>query len=191
MSQYYYTVASLPALRFEETPFLTRAEFLEYCRIEVSDTDAAIIENASIWSEAETGADETRTGPYNGVLTEWNRGIREIQRQAALIRAQGLGRDADRIPRPDVTDAGLPERLRQILNEDNPLKTENALLRLLWQRADWLEAGHHFDCEKLIVYHLKLQIAARRSRINDSEAGRDEFDSQYEKVAQSLMEIAT
>jgi hypothetical protein len=190
VAQYYYTVASLPALRFEEAPFLSRDEFLEYCRIEVSDGDLQVIQHAEIWSEQDSGDDDERS-PANALLAEWNRGLQEVQRQTALIRAQSLGRDADRIPRPDVTDAGLPERLRQILNEDNPLKTENALLRLLWQRAEWLEAGHHFDCEKLIVYHLKLQIAARRSRINDAEAGRTEFDSQYEKVAQSLMEIAT
>ncbi|MCG8480145.1 MAG: hypothetical protein MI724_13690, partial [Spirochaetales bacterium] len=70
-------------------------------------------------------------------------------------------------------------------------KIENALLRWLWQTADSLETGHHFDREKLVVYHLKLQIAARRARINDGEAGGEAFDHQYNEVAQSLMEIAT
>ncbi len=189
MAQYYYTVASLPALRFEELPFLSQEEFLDYCRIEVTPEDLARIEDARIWYD-----DVVPTKPLsrsNGVLQEWVAGLQELQRQGALIRAQALGRDTDRIPRPDVTDAGLPERLRQILNEENPLKTENALLRLLWQRADALETGHHFDCEKLIVYHLKLQIAARRGRLHDTDAGSTEFDRQYEVVAQSLMEIAT
>lgn len=189
MRQYYYTVASLPAIRFEETPFLTQDEFLEYCAIEASADDIAVIASASIWSAED--AETAESHRYGGVVDDWNAWLQEVQRQSALIRAQALGRDTDRIPRPDVTDAGLSERLRQLLNEDNPLKSENALLRLLWQTAESLEAGHHFDREKLFVYHLKLQIAARRARINDAEAGSDAFDRQYEEVAQSLMEIAT
>ena len=185
MRQYYYTVASLPAIRFEETPFLTQDEFLEYCDIEVDADDRRYIRTARIW-----GADEDEHAD-TGVSLLWNTHLQEIQRHAAVIRAQNLGRDAERLPRVDMQDATLPERLRQILNEDTPLKTENALLRLLWQHAESLEAGHHFDREKLFVYHLKLQIAARRTRLNDSESGADEFDRQYEVVAQSLMEIAT
>jgi hypothetical protein len=186
--QYYYTVASLPAIRFEETPFLSQEEFLEYCAIETAPEDLEMIRSAVIW----LSNDDTSEGsPSSPVLRDWIAGLRELQRQAALIRAQALARDTDRISRPDITDAGLAERLRMVMNEDTPLKTENALLRLLWQRAESLEAGHHFDREKLLVYHLKLQIAARRARINDTEAGSAAFDQQYEVVAQSLMEIAT
>lgn len=187
MRQYYYTVASLPALRFDEAPFLTQEEFLEYCEIEASEDDLAVIRSAEIWRTT----DEEIPKSESATLDAWNSLLQELQRSAALVRAQNIGRDADRIPRPDVTDAGLGERIRQVLNEDNPLKTENALLRLLWQNAEGLEAGHHFDREKLLVYHLKLQIASRRARINDAERGNEEFDRQYEEVAQSLMEIAT
>jgi hypothetical protein len=203
VAQYYYTVASLPAQRFSEKSFLTQEEFLEYCRIEVSPDDIAVIEAARIWygesdttasaSTSESGSAASAGGGKavagNALLTAWKKRLLDIQRQAALARAQLLGRDADDIPRVDLTDVGLPEQVRQILNEDNPLKTEIALLRILWHQADVLEAGHHFDCEKLIVYHLKLQIAARRARINDVEAGREEFDRQYDTAAQSLMEI--
>lgn len=185
MRQYYYTVASLPAIRFEESPFLSQDEFLEYCEIEADPRDMDYVRAARIW-----GA-ENDTPVKEGVYGEWDARLREIQGNAALIRAQNLGRDTDRLPRPDMQDATLPERLRQILNEENPLKTENALLRLLWQHAESLEAGHHFDREKLFVYHLKLQIAARRTQLNDAERGAEEFDQQYEVVAQSLMEIAT
>jgi hypothetical protein len=183
--QYYYTVASLPAIRFEESPFLSQDEFLDYCEIEADPRDMQYIREARIW-----GAEDEPVGE-DGVRAEWDDRLREIQRHAALVRAQSLGRDADRLPRAEMQDATLPERLRQILNEENPLKTENALLRLLWQHAESLEAGHHFDREKLFVYHLKLQIAARRTRLNDAEQGAEEFDQQYEVVAQSLMEIAT
>lgn len=191
MRQYYYTVASLPAIRFDEAPFLSAEEFLDYCAIEADESDLSVIRSAEIWRSSDNSEIDGAETTGDDLLDRWNTTLLEIQRSAALIRAQNIGRDADKIARPDIQDAGLNERLRQILNEENPLKTENALLRLLWQYAEALEAGHHFDREKLIVYYLKLQIAARRTRINDAAQGNEEFDRQYEEVAQSLMEIAT
>jgi hypothetical protein len=193
--QYYYTVSSLPAIRFEEVPFLDADEFLEICRIETSPDDQALIEAARILPEAddeEGEKDDERDGlRFAGVLGDWNRTISDFRFHAAQIRAQNLGWDAERIPRPLGLDASMGERCRAILNEDTPLKMEHALMRWLWQLADDLESGHHFDREKLVVYHLKLQLAARRARLADSEGGGEEFDRQYEEVAHALMEIAT
>lgn len=192
MRQYYYTVASLPAIRFEEPPFLDVEEFLEICRVETSPEDQALIEAARILPEGEDEAGDGRDGPpLEGVLADWNRTVGDFRSHAAQIRAQNLGWDAERIPRPLGLDASMGERSRAILNEDTPLKMEYALMRWLWQLAGDLETGHHFDREKLVVYHLKLQLAARRARLADSEGGGEEFDRQYEEVAHVLMEIAT
>lgn len=190
MQQYYYTVASLPALRFEEPPFLSQDDFLELCRIEATPEDQRVIEMASIHPESDPdGGDAGTAAP--GVLGVWNRILREFHIHAAQIRSQNLGWEADRIPRAEGIDASMSERTRAILNEENPLKMETALMRWLWQVADDLESGHHFDREKLVVYHLKLQLATRRALLTDSEGGQEEFDRQYKVVAQSLMEIAT
>jgi hypothetical protein len=190
--QYYYTVASLPALKLEEQPFLSRDGFLELCAVEMSDDDMRYVESARIRLEGEDAsiAGRSPTDPA-GTASEWNRSLREFQQQAAIMRAQNLGWEAERLPRPDVQDATIPERLRQILNEENPLKRELGVLRWLWGEAEALEPGHHFDRERLFLYHLKLQIALRRTDITDGEAGNDEFDRQYNEVAESLMEIAT
>jgi hypothetical protein len=189
VKQYFYTVASLPALKFEETPFLSEEVFLEMCAVEATPEDFRYISSAEIRIDRE---DLLLPLPgETGVVAEWNRMLREFQLQAAIIRAQNLGWEVERLPRPDVQDATIPERLRQILGEDNPLKRELAVLRWLWNAAESLETGHHFDREKLVLYHLKLQIAQRRLRITNSEAGNDAFDEQYKQVAESLMEIAT
>lgn len=190
MQQYYYTVASLPAIRLEEEPFLTGEEFLDICRIETSPDDQNVIEAARILP-AESDDSESRQETYPGVLAAWNRTVRDFQFHAAQIRAQNLGWETERIPRSEGLDASMSERTRGILNEDTPLKMENSLMRWLWQVAEELETGHHFDREKLVVYHLKLQLAARRARLADREGGNEEFDRQYRDVAHSLMEIAT
>ncbi|MEX2443073.1 MAG: hypothetical protein WD492_05685 [Alkalispirochaeta sp.] len=192
MKQYYYTVASLPALKLEEQPFLSQNDFLEACAVEMDAKDMEYVGSALIRMEGEEASivGVSSSDPV-GIASEWIRTLREFQQQAAIIRAQNLGWEAERLPRPDVQDAAIPEQLRQILNDENPLRRELGILRWLWAVADTLETGHHFDREKLFLYHLKLQIALRRTRITDSDAGNEEFDRQYNEVAESLMEIAT
>lgn len=190
MNQYFYTVSSLPALRFEEEPFLNGDSFLEMCAVELSEEDLTYVRGATILLENASEEGEA-TADSGSLHARWSAFQRELQRQLALIRAQQLGVDAERLPRPDVTEASLAERLRQLMNEDTPLKRELAILRLLWQTVDAFAVGHHFDREMLYAYHVQLQIALRRSRITDSDAGGVVFDEQYAQVAQSLMEIAT
>ena len=192
MKQYYYTVASLPSLKQEEQPFLSQDDFLEICAVEMDGTDREYVASAHIRLEGDQ-ASVVGSSPNDpvGIVSEWNRFLRELQQQAAILRAQNTGWEAERLPRPDVQDAAIPERLRQTLNEENPLKQELGILRWLWSVAESLETGHHFDRENLFLYHLKLQIAWRRTRITDDDAGNEEFDRQYNEVAESLMEIAT
>lgn len=192
MRQYYYTVASLPALQLDELSPLSMEQFHEACDVELTDEDRAYVLGAYIRLEGD-GARVTgqAADDPSGLLAQWSVILREFQQQAALIRAQNLGWEIDRMPRPDVSDAQMPERLRQILGEDSPLKRELAILRWLWSTAEQLETGHHFDREKLLLYHLKLQMTLRRARLTDSEAGNEEFEAQYNRVAESLMEIAT
>jgi len=192
VKQYYYTVASLPALKLEEQPFFSTEDFLEVCAVEMDSTDLEYVASAQIRLEGERAAVVgTAADDPGGTASEWNRLLREFQQQAAILRAQNLGWEAERLPRPDVQDATIPARLRQILNDENPLKREFGILRWLWDGAETLETGHHFDRENLFLYHLKLQIAWRRTRITDDDAGNEEFDRQYNEVAESLMEIAT
>ncbi len=192
MKQYYYTVASLPALKLEEQPFLTQDDFLAICAVEMDVADLDYVASARIRLEGEQASVvDTSPSQPTEIVAEWNRVLREFQQQAAILRAQNLGWEAERLPRPDMQDATIPERLRQILNEETPLKQELGVLRWLWFMAESLETGHHFDRDKLFLYHLKLQIALRRTYITDSDAGNEEFDRQYNVVAEELMEIAT
>lgn len=191
MRQYYYTVSSFPALRFEEEPFLDISSFLELCAVEVSPEDLAYVASASIWMDTMPEGDvEAPAGDDSSVRYRWQRALRDVQLQAAQMRAQNLGREGERFAPVSGTDASLAERVRSILNEDTPLKMELALMRRLWNTAEELEPGHHFDRDTLFLYHVKLQIAIRRARITDSGEGGAEYDRQYEGVAESLMEIA-
>lgn len=193
MKQYYYTVASLPALQFDEAPALTLESFLETLEIEVDEVDRAYILAGRIApvaadGGAESGEDEPVV-PESSLVDIWNRRLGELHRVAAQARAQQLSWEAERLPRPDVSEAGLPERVRAILSEETPLRVELAWMRALWMVTEQLDTGHHFDREQLAAYYLRLQLALRRVRIADAEAGDRELQHQYEKAAETLMEI--
>lgn len=192
MNQYYYTVASLPAIRFDEPPFLDADAFLEACRAEVSPEDMAVIAGARILPPppepdaagtlpASPGTDVDRESP--DLLSSYYRIVGEFQRFAAQIRARNLGWDAERLPMPEGLDPAMGDRARAILNESNPLRAETALMRWLWQVVEALETGHPFDREALVAYHLKLLIAARRVATQDAARGTRNFDDQYREAA--------
>ncbi len=146
--RYYYFLAQLPALRFGKEPGISIPAFLAEAEKWLTRGDAAVLRRASLFDLSGEAAgcrllerlrDFERS--FRTELAEWRRARRE-------------GRDA-RTSFP----AGL-------VREGNPLEVERKLLGWRWDRLEEEEAGHHFDLEAAILYHLKLQIAARLAVYN-------------------------
>lgn len=185
MSQYYYSVAALPALRLEETPVYSSARFAEQCAVDVSPADLALILSARVWPDSTAVSAD---GP--AVLRAWYAHVADLQRYLGAARASKLGWDASELPRAAGIDPSIAESARQLVAEEDPARAEAALLRLLWSLLDTLEVGHYFDVEKLIIYYLRLQLVERRQTLIDVEAGQAEFKRQYNTVAETLVEHA-
>ena len=184
MSQYYYTVAALPALRFEDPPVYDRARVLEQCEVEVAPADIAAILAAKLWpSEADTTAAKS-------VLARYYELVFDLQRYMAAARAAKLGWDAGELPRASGVEPSLADMARGLVIDDEPARAEQSLLRYLWTVLEDLEVGHYFDLNILILYHLRLQLVERRVTIANLEAGQAEFRRQYNTVAESLLEHA-
>lgn len=181
---YYYTVAALPALRFDDPPVFDRARFLEQCAVEVSPRDIAAILGARLWPAA---AD---TAPTAGVMTRYRALVLDLQRYIAGGRAAKMGWDAADLPRASGAEPSLADVARALVADDDPARAEYSLLRFLWSVLDDLEVGHYFDLDILILYHLRLQLVERRLTIANQEAGQAEFKRQYNTVAESLLEHA-
>lgn len=179
MRQYYYSVSVLPALLFDEIPFFSADEFLEHCATFVSPADMDVIRSACLGGES----------GGSGALTRWNEFATDIRFYLARLRAGALGWDTETLPEPAGSDPRLGDFARQLTQQDNVRKAELALLRRMWEFLDEIELGHFFDRDALVIYYLRLQIAARRATLTDDEAGSAEFTRQYEEVAQTTMEI--
>ena len=180
MGQYYYTVATLPMLSFDGTQFPEIDEFLDLAGRTMSSKDYGLVTRAVLRPEP---ADM----PQNSVLKRWYEleiGLRnELVRQRAAQLNRAEQRNLRRTPGGDDLRGtlGTAEAAREALTQETPLKAELVLLRHRWAILEDLEATHHFDVEKLIVYYLKLQILWRKQAFN-REDGSNVFERTYNTV---------
>ncbi|TVR90142.1 MAG: DUF2764 family protein [Spirochaetaceae bacterium] len=184
MSQYIYTVASLPTPHLDSDVFLSIEEFLEICRRFMGDRDYAELESAVVPLN-------TEQEPSNPVLAEWHRRKRGLQNQLAVLRAAKKEQSADKYVRPDADGRshlempGVLEAARAASQEQSPLRAEEVLLRWEWNLLDELEVGHFFDLERLIIYYLRLQVLSRKARFNRPD-GEERFKEVYQGVSRNF-----
>ena len=168
MSEYYYLVASLAALRFDAPPPMSRQELLSRCGEQMSASDFQAVAAAAL-----DGLSGARCA--SPALRKWNRRETSLRNALVRLRAQKLGRD----PHPYLQDIdeelGPEEAAREAVSASDPLEAERLLDRVRWSCLDELEVGHFFDTERLVVYALKLLILERIAAMS-RERGQEEFE---------------
>jgi len=148
---------------------LSRDAFLDACGRELTGSDLALVKGASI-------RDTEPASPTCDVLDSWRTWETSLRNHLVRLRASRKGWDADTYLRESDDVYGTAEIARAAFGEGSPLDGEEILNRARWSRVNELEAGHHFDVEKLVTYHLKLQILERKSSF-DKEAGSKKLES--------------
>lgn len=180
MSQYYFTVSSLPGIDLDSEPSINSSEFLEICRSSVSEEDFSIISMVSLDSfEYET---------ENTVLKRWAVFEQSLRNELAALRSGQTGIDSQKYVRQFIDDTTAPGIAAAALKQENPLKTEMFLMRARWTFLDELEVGHFFDIEKLIVYFIRLLLLERKALFNE-QAGNNNFMEIYEQIKTAIREM--
>lgn len=180
MAQYYFLVASLPFLSYENPDAVPPEVFLKTAAEHLTGTDYEILESAQL---------EPADGPGTDLptLVQWNRFERGLRNELVRVRAAGLGVDPEQYVRPDMAgrqwtdESGVATVAREAVGEESPLSGEDVLGRARWARLDDLETGHFFDIDRLVIYSLKLQLLARK-RLFDREGGEKAFRAATEKI---------
>lgn len=173
MDLYYYTLASLPALSFEAPPPIREEEFLAVCRSIMQPGDCEAVSRLSL------GLDPGLTGL--AVVDRWKAWLETLRGELARQRAQRLGRDAQKYAHIGGFIAQAQELARAVMSETSPALAEQTLLRAAWSFLDDLEPGHNFDLERVVLYALKLMIAALKARRNRKD-GAENFSSIYTSI---------
>lgn len=181
MSQYYFMVASLPLLTYENAAPIRSEEFLDIARANMRPGDVAKVIGASIDAPQAVAC----ATPAERAWRVYERGLRNV-----LVRARGARRaiDAGQYIRTDyllhdeTERAGLEELAREATSAPSPLTGEDLLNRARWDELESLTAGHSFDVEHVVLYYLKLQLLERRGKFT-----RDQGEPAFQLATESIM----
>ena len=174
MATYYYLVSTLPMVFFDSENFPDSKQFLTSCSDWLIPHDMALLESADI------DISELRISGCQ-LLDRWNHWVASLTYQLALLRAGTKGKDTDRFADYTDTVLGHDAVARDAVAQSSPLHAEDMLDKTKWEYLDFLEGGHYFDIEKLIIYYLKIQILNRKKNFI-TEKGTANYNALYEKI---------
>jgi len=153
MDKYYYLIAQLPFLRFEEKTYISKESFLEEAKKWLSDKDFKEITKA--------GLDDLKSKGASSFLREY--------KKIELTLREGLASHRQK-------KENQPRGFDKNLLEGNPLEIEKKLLFWRWQKVDELAQDFSFSREAVLAYFIKLQILEKLSEF-DKKKGTEKFDS--------------
>lgn len=184
MSQYFYLVATLPLLSFDQEHIPSSQEFLALCRSHLESEDFALLSRALLKPSGDTTALSLDYEPIldgERVVQAWLTWESRLRDELVRLRAQRLGMDASGYLSDAAYVTGVYEAAREAIGSASPLDGEELLDRARWSYLDELESGHFFDIARLIVYFLRLQLLERRA-LFDRERGKKRFGELYAAV---------
>ena len=165
MASYYYLVATLPMLRYEDScPFSTE-EFLELCRSNVNKKDYKII------SEALSDSDSSH--PF---VNKWYQFNNSVKKELAEQRSKKLNINSEKYKNTNDKEFTIAEGVRAALAAKNAFEGELLLMKLYWKYLDEESTNHVFDLVGLLAFAIKLKLLERKSRF-DKVDGNKEFKS--------------
>ena len=176
MAQYYYTVASLPAVQLEQEPPITSEYFLDACKYTITEKDYQTLLMATIMPEGV---------PSHPAIAKWYAWEITLRNELVKLRAQLTGFEAEQFIKETDSTCGGFDIAREASGAANPALGEEVLDRARWRYLEEMEIGHIFDMTALIVYYLKLQIAERRKVMN-VENGTANYKELYNRITAKI-----
>mgnify|MGYP001767797458 CR=1 FL=1 len=166
MSSFYvYLLSSLPMLHFGAKPPFSYARFMELCRAQVPESDAALLEAV----DQETGA-LVLTQP---TMRRWVDFDTTLRNELARGRAARLHVEATAYLRQEASvDLSVVHAAQAALRQPSPLDGERMLDEMRWRFLEEAAVGHYFDLDRLVIYALELKILLRWERISVADKAR-------------------
>ncbi len=180
MAQYYYTVASLPLLDYEDPGDLKYEDYLDECRKWLPPREAAVLEASLISPETE------KTLP--GIAEVYRKWEISLRNELVLLRAASLGLNPEDFLAPSEHFPDTAVLAASAFKEESPLEAENILNRGRWDFIESLKSGHFFDLEFLVLYALQLQILERKRCFNE-EAGQARYQEIYKNILCGIEDV--
>jgi hypothetical protein len=173
---YYYFVATLPWLNYEDSPPVSSDDFREHCSTILDDENAGLLQycyyNPSM-------AVETVHATGSDFIDHFLSRERCLALNLAYLRSGKLKRSSPGDPPHDVPRAEAVAKAA--FEMDDPLEAAIYIDMERWGALDAMVGLDLFGVNNIFAHLMKLQLQERRQRY-DAESGAAEYKMRYESI---------
>ena len=190
MRAYYYLMAQLPYLMYDQKPPMSSEEFKELAVALLQKCDADIISNISNIIKSSGDAEEpafNEKAPSTGnfFMDKWLDWERTLRQNIARERAIKLKRrDAAKLEPPVFPADAAQAAIKVAIGDGSPLDKEIMLDKVRWNAVESLAGNDYFHRNSVFAYYLKLLLLERKLSFN-AEKGFAEYKSLYASIVKS------
>ena len=182
--QYFALKASLPYLKFGETPYLSRERFMEYCEVFLDRKELEYLQALSLQDPGKKSVKGSTEAKFSSFETA-------LRNALVTFRAKKKGRKADIFLRENSgseADRDMSNLINLLQNASDALEREKILDNARWTFLDEMELGHYADLDALSIYCRKLLILEKWTQYQKEQAGKnlEETVSTVEKTARKI-----
>ena len=173
---YYYLIAQLPNLVYEQKPSMSSQDFLDLAKSLISKGDYALLKDLSLEMK------EEKTGCK--FIDNWQDWERDLRMNLAKLRAIKLKRE---LPPEPVFHMDIAAVATKAVDEHSPLEGEIMLDKVRWHAIEEFAGSDYFHRNSVFAYYLKLLLIERRMSFN-VDKGFSEYKSLYASIVESGQE---
>jgi len=179
---YYYLMAQLPYLVFEQKPPMSSAAFKDLCTYQLTEADNALMAELSLTQDKDLSE---KTGC--SFIDEWREWDYCFTINLAKQRAIKLKRDPNSIKETADIHLDILSLIAKAMDELSPLEGETIVDKARWIAIESFTGSEYFDRNHVYAYYLKLLLLERR-QFFDTEKGFAEYKSLYASIVESGQE---
>ncbi|MCL2212125.1 MAG: hypothetical protein FWB95_09415, partial [Treponema sp.] len=160
MGSYFYLMAQLPYLIYEQKPPMSSASFKATAAYFLNSADSSLLKHLSLdpaFAQEKTNSD---------FIDNWREFERALRLNLAKERAIKLRRDTMQLQHPPLFPLEAANAASKAIDESSPLEGEIVLDKARWAAIDSMTGSDNFHRNAVYAYFLKLLLLERREAFN-------------------------
>ena len=185
MVNYYYLMAQLPYLIYEQKPPMSSEGFKILAQYFMNEEDSRLMDFLSLDSHnIMLSAADIKPKDSCGFINAWREWERALRLNVAKERVIKLKKDNQQITDPPLFPMDASAAASKASDESTPLESEIVLDKARWSAIDAIAGNGNFLRDHVYAYYLKLLLLERRQLFN-AELGFSEYKLLYASILEN------